>query len=466
MTADDLFSAVQQLGTLGQWHFYQVFNNLHQAAIKTVREHFAVHGLLEETWVKSRGIYKYVSPDKSGEERNAKIDASPDHGTFPALSRVTKDSFKKASYFNKNSSSFDEHFACNMNEHIGNNWNGILKAFLDDLFRLEKSDQLRSYSNQTLANCYSFDVFWVYLQESLNNNYQRLPLERKHLPNTYSFKSDNPNRFFASLRLARRSRVRKMRQCEADSIYQETSSVAYLNWQFTANHTVLERQQISPNLGCSDYVDNLGNYSAICELLKKISSSASDKVNDGLVAKLIRQTLQGKNLAEIIEQIDIDPKIQKRLLEVITNLTYLLFGTEVIRNPASLIIHQMILDLILIGETNFEEMFGYYNADQRVYGDMPMAIEHAVSASRQLNNIYQQYMFFPYEYHGADDKGRPEKIYDLEADIIKGWLVVVKGFFVNSDFNNIEVENIILEAWDEWFELIPDAVARNILSSP
>ena len=71
------------------------------------------------------------------------------------------------------------------------------------------------------------------------------------------------------------------------------------------------------------------------------------------------------------------------------SLHYLLFGTEVIRNPSALIHNMMMLDLIKCGKLTWKKAFEDH--------DMPMSIQDAIVASRIKNSEYSE-KYMPHKY--------------------------------------------------------------------
>lgn len=109
------------------------------------------------------------------------------------------------------------------------------------------------------------------------------------------------------------------------------------------------------------------------------------------IALTIRSLLQGIN--PFTEQ-DSDA-------DFISELTYLLFFCEASRNPASFVIHQMMLDLIIHNPVNRNWHWAFIqSSDMFGGGAMPMSIGNAVKFSGHINMSLAPYMPFPYIYGG------------------------------------------------------------------
>ena len=86
---------------------------------------------------------------------------------------------------------------------------------------------------------------------------------------------------------------------------------------------------------------------------------ACPAVDDVDIAFWIRGIISGKSIVQngalvccdniSVLAINQFEKLTEKMIAKLIKITYLLFGSEVMRNPASLIHHQMIIDLIIMG---------------------------------------------------------------------------------------------------------------------
>ncbi len=278
--------------------------------------------------------------------------------------------------------------------------------------------------------------------EQLKNHRLRHPLRnlepsmrnistRLTLPTAFTTDSiHNSEELFAHLRLFSRSHrrhIRNQRDLNSEPII-SSSDVSYRIVQFAAagNSEVKETQTVSYNKSAKEFtrgatVDELGSYKEISDKIAE-SISALKKAytglesNDAIFAKWIRSCLKG-------EKIQIGDVVlsehQQQMEKMIANITYLLFGTEVIRNPNSIIIHQMMLDLIEGGKMSFKDVFSTSSGNNK-WGAMPMSASGAIAAARRLNSEYSEKEFgYRYEYEGTDKAGSDKKKCTITLDQLK-----------------------------------------------
>ncbi len=240
---------------------------------------------------------------------------------------------------------------------------------------------------------------------------------------------------------------------------------------------LMETQLLYETTGArSDYVDietqgNGGAYKNIGLTIKAIKQKLG--IQDKVIVQWILEVLEGKQ--DIFPQ-DYTSKHKSELEEFISTLTYLLFGTEAVRNPASLIIHRMMLELIINeqGEKwNFWNVFTHEENIQKKEvvieevvsgGSMPMSQKRidnpdigAVDVSRFMHKIFQTTMKYSYDKSSIDPAfSNKEPAYELlkrminlEAEIIKDWMGL-KG--VNSQAALYEK---LLEACEKWYGIAP-----------
>ncbi|CAM4403486.1 MAG: hypothetical protein LEGION0398_MBIBDBAK_01207 [Legionellaceae bacterium] len=143
---------------------------------------------------------------------------------------------------------------------------------------------------------------------------------------------------------------------------------------------------------------------------------------------------------------------RKKLNKLITNLTYLLFGTEVVRNPASLIIHQMMLDLIIKNGKTWVEMFctWFYPKDptQKFPARCPMSMDGAAPSTRELHDLFNEFMPFSYQYFGTLKGANKNSLISKEENLIYLW------FSLNKRDGNLK--QAIRDNLQEWYGLSYD----------
>ena len=109
----------------------------------------------------------------------------------------------------------------------------------------------------------------------------------------------------------------------------------------------------------------------------------------------------------------------------IADLAFLLFVCEVRRNPMSLIIHQMMLDLIIKYQYKWKNFFIDLDSDKlKSHLFLPMALEGAVDCSRQWQHDHADKMPYPYHYDQLKEGLNTNnyiKFQENHINIIKTW---------------------------------------------
>jgi hypothetical protein len=212
--------------------------------------------------------------------------------------------------------------------------------------------------------------------------------------------------------------------------------------------------------------NNSTNYLSIANTIENIQGKLG--VTDQHIVKLIRSTLTNDITTHILDSVPkwatCSPRDKKEFSEFIGNLTYLLFGTEAVRNPASLIIHQMMLDLIDSNSNLTFSVAFYHNEPNEVKqfsgGVMPMSQLGAVEACRLIHDLFKTSIKYSYDKKPVSNtaltKYMCERIINFEANIMIKWLMW-KGV------NELNAENcfntILSEGFKSWFGVIPESSA-------
>ena len=295
---------------------------------------------------------------------------------------------------------------------------GILHVIVMKHFNIEDFQQLDSELNN-LENITKnfFDAFQASMEEELLKISENI--YRSNLEETYSFKlkdySENPAlALLIAVRLNNRSTIRIIKNRKYGSIFGEVAYSADRTFVFQCS-SALSTLQLSSNQVRDGKVKNFGKYSAIYKMVENIKK-ASSKFNDKYLADLIIRTMHGEDISELLRN-EVSLKRVYELQYFINSLTLLLFGFESSRNPASLIINFMMLDLIRVEEFSWKDVFDSLK--------MPMAIENAVSGARTLNSMFSQYTSNQYEYdkssHTNGNQDTAESILQKEVDLCRKW---------------------------------------------
>lgn len=315
------------------------------------------------------------------------------------------------------------------------------------------------------------EAFSKHFLSSLSQQRKQLPIifERTILPEQHHFSSKNAIGFLVNLRLSNRSQKRNIRQKEEDGITKFDGEIVSRSWKFAGSpFSALETQEITTTKARTDLVNNLGSYSNIYSSIQEVKSlinseiekKNSPSIQDADIARWLRQLLNGETTELFTYHnkipLPVEPKHLKVLSKFCVNLTFLLFGTETVRNPASLITQQMMLDLILSGDLTWKQALADdAKLQQFGGGDMPMSMSshkekeikkkkngevkkkkngevkeviktvkaEPVASARSLHKEYAAEMLYPYQYPG-DKQSKLEKIKALsqrEALITQKW---------------------------------------------
>lgn len=303
----------------------------------------------------------------------------------------------------------------NRNDFINNNIGRFTGAYYQDLIRLEEGNAIDLDGNDKKLNMLHwnesrffqndqlwksildtsipvhYDNIWNMIKDNISRlsedsygfqnyfyealkNIEKQVFERTILPQQYEFKytEDKYNiiQFLANLRLCNRSVKREIRNRKNDSnILAIHNEVSHRSAVFPASsQAVLEKQKLYESDNRSDFVENAGSYLEVMDtisMIKTILNSDKDQnqaIQDCDIASWIRKIVQGDNLESLRYHkknnqgiVNCHAKSLRQIKTCLTNITYLLFGVEVTRNPASLIHHQMMLDLIIGHHMSFTD---------------------------------------------------------------------------------------------------------------
>lgn len=279
---------------------------------------------------------------------------------------------------------------------------------------------------------------------ALKNKKTKIKLERGLLLQQYTFRSDSIIGFYANIRLVMRLQKRRIRQGIDDGSL-DAEEVFQAAWEFgNIPLLALEEQKISVS-SRSDLVINAGTYSEISESLQKY------KDHKNAIATWIKNLLfldndklNSEMKTEKVDKQDIIP-----LKKLIINLSYLLLGCEVQRNPASLVTHHMMLELIEESQLTWEEALANPEYKESCSGgDMPMSMgkyktngkhddekivgvkSEAVQCARVLQKHYGLFAIKKWEYKGdlANEKAGTRdydhitELLKREKNIVATWL--------------------------------------------
>lgn len=310
----------------------------------------------------------------------------------------------------------------------------FIHAYIEDLIALRNEKHKNKYmakkEMKIFKEYFTFNGESVY--DELEGNFSILfrknietalkSFYQPTLSKNHVFSSDNPYTFLSNIRLSNRSQKRVISN-NRNAMFTETSMAR--SWRFGEPYCpeadVVELHSILNSLGRRDIIEDLGNYEKVNAVIEQIKTETG--AGDKQIAEWIRSIYKGK-----IPSFSVAEMNKISLLNKLQSITELLFGCEATRNPAMLVINQMLLDLILEGdEMTFEEAFtGKRNNEPITHAKlMPMVPEGAVASARALESKYRKYMPYPYFYPGIEYNGVSDLI-SLEGKMIRSWLELKK----------------------------------------
>jgi hypothetical protein len=247
--------------------------------------------------------------------------------------------------------------------------------------------------------------------------------------------------------------------------------------------------------GRNDLVQNLGTYKDICNTMQKfitaIKTELSKKhgtfIDDSRAALWVRDILlYGKPSTRFINPTnnivlkfeDISAANQMAFLKFLINFAYLLFGCEVQRNPASLITHQMALDLIIAGKMTWEKAIadpananncgggalpmtmGSYKKEKLTNDDLEKKSSKSASApvgtARLIHQRYNVFSIKKWVYEGKASGTSPSKHRHIKEFIKREHAIVRDWIFFKSKQKGVSekefnLENEVRESLKIWY---------------
>lgn len=282
--------------------------------------------------------------------------------------------------------------AVNLNGNIAE----ITKSYLHDLAVIDYCDQAKSTNsaawqqalvhneiikfltlNESRVHSKIMSDFQKYFFHQLKSKIDQIRFERPTLDEFQELRSASTDEFLANLHLSNRSQTRAIRNFEDQG--NNKGETFYRSWQLSGSETAkpaLERQEITTGRVRSDFVDNAGtntsDYATILEDLDDLRRR--HKVTEITIAKWLKEILGGKAVEELQNDHNQPVTFSNSDKKILVNTTYLVFGTETARNPASLVANMMLLDLIESGKTLREIFNNPQFQDRYRGGEAPMSI--------------------------------------------------------------------------------------------
>lgn len=178
---------------------------------------------------------------------------------------------------------------------------------------------------------------------------------------------------------------------------------------------------------------------------------------DICIAICIRSTVNGRSVL-LLENSDVGKVAIKKVKDLIARLALTMFGYEAASCPSTIIIHQMILDLIIAGKMTWREVLDGKIKSASKGGYLPMSMENAGNLCRHIYlNYYRHYMPYPYRFEGASSTYYNERLGDFlnrEADVVTMWLsnLSSKDEGVHELASPANVTSMIASKTESWWQ--------------
>ncbi len=199
-----------------------------------------------------------------------------------------------------------------------------------------------------------------------------LKIIRGQLKPQHEFSSNSVEEFFANIRLSYRDQLRRTLTTKdhAKNPYAvKKGKKTQRAWSLGGSNQALENQEVTKNAARNDLVINLSNYELIYKDLNAymttindfLKESEMDSVEDADFARWIKEILRHDDTADFKNEegvsLNLVNPLKDDLKSFLTDLAYLMVGCEGQRNPASLVVVPMALDLIEAGKLSWKNAF-------------------------------------------------------------------------------------------------------------
>ncbi len=320
-----------------------------------------------------------------------------------------------------------------------------------------------------------FATFLSALDKSKKNFFREHGIEGITLSNAHIFDLSNEEnfllKFFATLNMCNRSARRHLRNREDTELEYIIEEEHFRSWIFPQSKKIVtDNHKFSVNGHRKDSTSELGGYSKVYDIISHIKLNINKSkahrvvsITDQDIALWIRQILQGNKLDKLTNSNGeiIETKQYPKLIEIVKSdlvkITYLLFGSEVMRNPASLIHQQMLLDLIIYAGMSWQTAINFRQHDGKEDGGvMPMSMKGAVKSARMLHKIFYNSMPKSYMYGStlSIESKREIELLQREYYITEEWFSCIHELNHKKsrlgDLDKAKIE-IILEALPRWY---------------
>jgi hypothetical protein len=313
-----------------------------------------------------------------------------------------------------------------------------------DFQRVENS-QIKSFYDTLEQNIYKFI-------ESESKNY----VERATLPSCYNIplqEDYSVTKFLAYIRLITKSDIRQMKNFKNHEGFISDQEILIRSYDYGNHILATVKHIIFKETGSKSEELNIGkiskstNYVSIKSMIDKLKQIYH--VKDQQLALWVTEMLKGNIIKNLNKSLNVTNFQEKEIKLFVTSLTCLLFSTEVARNPASLVIHYMMLELIGSKKLKWNEGLT----------KIAMTLEKAVPASRWEHLNYKTSLKYNYDksLNALAPEDQQLKVFiKYEAEIFKKWLELKEvpiGINCKIDEKLIDILAKLTKACEEWYQI-------------
>jgi hypothetical protein len=243
----------------------------------------------------------------------------------------------------------------------------------------------------------------------------------------------------------------------------KTASARQEKIQIGSEPTIVSETQKQSNKGTpSEKVNGLGTYPEISKELE-VLAQGSGGLSNAQLAQAMQELIQTGKLPDALAKKpgeDLNTRRQKeKLQKKLTRLSWLMFGTESERNPATIATAPMTLELIAKGKMDWKEAFDskpQISKDGKFVGGagaFPMSMKDAVPASRRVDDDANP-QTFPKRTGEVGTKETANELRQREIDLVVRWVneIGIQGGEINAN-DEQAIKQFIVKKVKEFYML-------------
>ncbi len=344
----------------------------------------------------------------------------------------------------------------------------IKKLIREKLLEQNKTVSIKNFVNDNIvdfqrAQDSKIQTFYDSLESHIYNsieNKSKNNVERTTLPSLYNIPLDQEYsivKFLAHLRLVSKSDIRSIKNFKNYENFISDQEILIRSYNYSPDIFVTAKHTIFKGSGSKSEELNIGkvgnstSYLSVISMINNLKSYSQNSINDSKLASSVMDMLKNGETKKLDNFTTLHFE-QKQATQFVASLTCLLFSTEVARNPASLIIHYMMLELIEKGKLSWEDGLK----------KVAMTLEGAVPASRWEHLNYKTSLKYNYDKSLEQvlnpNEASLQTFITHEAQIFKQWLklkyifITTENDFTN-DGNFLKSLEVLEKHCEEWYKI-------------